>query len=467
MTDIINKSLRVGEYPKLWKQEFISPVPKVTHPKTIKDLRKISSTSDYSKVYESFLKDWIMEDISPNIDIGQFGGQAGMGTEHMLVCLVNRILTLLDNNTDPTVVIAAMVDWASAFDRQDPTLGIQKFLKMGVRTSLIPVLISYLTERKMRVKYNDELSDEYDLIGGGPQGTLLGGIEYLVQSNDNADCVEEEDRFKYVDDLSILEVLCLTGFLIEYDTRNHVPSDIGTEQMFLPPEATGTQSNLDEIARWTDDHMMSINVSKTNYMLFTRSITDFATRLTLNGVKIDQIKEQKVCGVWITDNLKWEKNSRELSKRAFARISMLTKLKYVGVCQDDLKDVYVLFIRSVLEYCSVVWHSSLTKEDANILERVQKTSLRIILGESYVSYQSALEICNLKTLSERRDDRCLTFAKKCLKHEVNSRLFPLNAYCHDLHDKPKEKFIVNFAKTGALQKSAIPYLQRRLNSEYM
>ena len=311
------------------------------------------------------------------------------------------------------------------------------------------------------------MSDEYDLIGGGPQGTLLGGIEYLVQSNDNADCVEEEDRFKYVDDLSILEVLCLTGFLIEYDTRNHVPSDIGTEQMFLPPEATGTQSNLDEIARWTDDHMMSINVSKTNYMLFTRSITDFATRLTLNGVKIDQIKEQKVCGVWITDNLKWEKNSRELSKRAFARISMLTKLKYVGVCQDDLKDVYVLFIRSVLEYCSVVWHSSLTKEDANILERVQKTSLRIILGESYVSYQSALEICNLKTLSERRDDRCLTFAKKCLKHEVNSRLFPLNAYCHDLHDKPKEKFIVNFAKTGALQKSAIPYLQRRLNSEYM
>ena len=140
VTDIINTSLRVGEYPKLWKHEYISPVPKVTHPKTIKDLRKISSTSDYSKVYESFLKDWIMEDISPNIDIGQFGGQPGMGTEHMLVCLVNRILTLLDNNTDPTVVIAAMVDWASSFHRQDPTLGIQKFLKMGVRTSLIPVV---------------------------------------------------------------------------------------------------------------------------------------------------------------------------------------------------------------------------------------------------------------------------------------------------------------------------------------
>ena len=77
-----------------------------------------------------------MEDITPNIDMGQFGGQAGMGTEHMLVCLVNRILTLLDNNTDPTFVIVAMVDWASAFDRQDPTLGIQMFLIMGIRPCL-------------------------------------------------------------------------------------------------------------------------------------------------------------------------------------------------------------------------------------------------------------------------------------------------------------------------------------------
>ena len=121
VTDIINTSLADGLYPQLWKHEIITPVPKVTHPKTVKDLRKISSTSDYSKVYESFLKDWIMEDISTNIDIGQFGGQSGMGTEHMLVCLVNRILTMLDNKTTPTVAIAAMVDCSNAFNRQDPT----------------------------------------------------------------------------------------------------------------------------------------------------------------------------------------------------------------------------------------------------------------------------------------------------------------------------------------------------------
>ena len=127
-----------------------------------------------------------------------------------------------------------------------------------------------------------------------------------------------------------------------------------------------------------------------------------------------------------------------------------------------------MFCSSGVSLSTAQWYGTLAshRKKINVLERVQKTSLRIILGESYISYQSALDTCNLKTLSERRDDRCMTFANKCLKHHLNRRLFPLNTNCHDLHDKPKEKFIVNFAKTGALKKSAIPYLQRRLNSEH-
>jgi hypothetical protein len=46
------------------------------------------------------LKEWIMEDVSNNIDIGQYGGEPGIGTEHMIVCLLDRILQLLDKHTD-------------------------------------------------------------------------------------------------------------------------------------------------------------------------------------------------------------------------------------------------------------------------------------------------------------------------------------------------------------------------------
>ena len=121
-----------------------------------------------------------MEDISSTIDIGQFGGVSGTGTEHMLVCLVDRILKLLDQNTDMSAVIMACLDWAAAFDRQDPTIAIKKFLQLGVRPSLIPLLCSYLSDRTMKVKFNGEVSKLFSLIGGRPQGTLLGQTEYLV-----------------------------------------------------------------------------------------------------------------------------------------------------------------------------------------------------------------------------------------------------------------------------------------------
>ena len=465
LTDIINSCLVKQHYPLIWKREIITPAPKITHPKVIKDLRKISSTSDYSKVFEGFIKDWVLEDISDNIDIGQFGGQAGSGTEHMMVCLVDRILSLLDSKTDSAAVIAAMIDWSNAFDRQDPTLAIKKFIKLGVRASLIPLLTSYLQDRKMRVKYNGDLSEEHCLIGGGPQGTLLGLIEYLVQSNDAADCVSEEDRYKYIDDLTILEILSLSGALIEFDCHQTVPSDIGTDQLYLPPDSCATQGNLDKIAAWTDDNLMKINVDKTNYMIFTRTHTNFATRLNIDNTKLEQVRETKIVGVWLSSDLKWDKNTKELTRKAFSRMSMLTKLKYVGVTIEDLIDVYVLYIRSLVEYCAVVWHSSLTEEQMNSIERVQKTCLRVILGENYVSYGAALEMCNLKTLFQRREDRCLSFAQKCLKHPVHRRLFPLNG--NNLSNKhiSREKYEVNFARTEAYKMSAIPYLQRRLNNQ--
>ena len=146
-------------------------------------------------------------------------------------------------------------------------------------------------------------------------------------------------------------------------------------------------------------------------------------------------------------------------------MGILTKLKYVGVATEDLLEIYTLQIRSILEYCAVVWHSRLNSDHIASLERVQKVCLRVILGECYVDYASALEMCNLKTLLQRRQDRCLTFAKKCLKHPVHKRLFPLNNNNKNCKYTSREKFEVNFAKTDTYRMSALPYLQRLLNNQ--
>ena len=69
--------------------------------------------------------------------------------------------------------------------------------------------MSYLSDRNIKVRFNGEESDFLGLVGSGPQGTLLGKKEYLVQSNNNADIVN-------ADDLTVLQLVWLAGLLTIY-----------------------------------------------------------------------------------------------------------------------------------------------------------------------------------------------------------------------------------------------------------
>ena len=213
---------------------------------------------------------------------------------------------------------------------------------------------------------------------------------------------------------------------------------------------------------------MRLNTSKSSYMIFSRSRQDFATRLHLDGTKLDQKDVTKLLGMWISDDLSWTRNTKEICIKAYSRLSLLTKLKYVGVGIDDLINIYILFIRSCTEYCSVVFHSSLTVQQSTDLERIQKTCLKVILGDMYVSYVAACEMTGLLTLSERREKRCLDFSLKCLKHPRHSSLFPLNPYylSQQHEERNREKFTVNFARTDTYKDSTIPYCQRLLNQHF-
>ena len=102
----------------------------------------------------------------------------------------------------------------------------------------------------MKVKWHGKLSSERKLKGGGPQGSSFGLWEYLSQSNDNADCVEEQNRFKFVDDLSFLEIIYLLNIGISsYNVKAHVPSDIPTHNQIIPnskiPKLLGKDKSMD------------------------------------------------------------------------------------------------------------------------------------------------------------------------------------------------------------------------------
>ena len=119
-------------------------------------------------------------------------------------------------------------------------------------------------------------------------------------------------------------------------------------------------------------------------------------------------------------------DTSHIVRKSNARMELLRRVASFGTSLDDLRNIYILFVRSQLEQSAVVWHSSLTEQNRNDLERVQKSALKVILGEKYQSYNKALIELNLETLEERRNTLCLKFAQKCLTNEKNQQMFPLS-----------------------------------------
>ena len=468
-TDILNCMVERGEYPNIWKLEMVTPAPKVYPPATVTDLRRISSLKNFSKTAEKIFGKFLISDMAVTRDPSQYGNEQGMSVNHYLIKMINEILVSVDRNsaTKKFAVWCSLIDWKQAFDRQCPTLGVQSFINNGVRSSLVPLLISYFQNRRMIVKWHDKESSVRSLNGGGPQGGLWGILEYLSQSNSNTNFIANEKKFKFIDDLSVLEMINLLSIGISsYNFKQHVASDIPENGYYVPNDNLKTQDYLNKICQWTTENRMELNTKKSHAMLFNFTKDyQFASRTEMNSHVLDIVKETKLLGVMVNDVLSWDANTSYLVKRANGRMRLLHKLVEFGVPDDDLVNIYVLYVRSILEQSCQVWHSSLSLENFQDLERVQKTALRIILKEDYISYSNALEKTGLKTLFERRSVLCLKFAKSCLKNQEMKKIFPLNPVNYDILTRFREKFKVTQARTERLRNSAVPYMQRLLNQE--
>ena len=389
---------------------------------------------NFDKIMEKLISKLIISDMEEKLDPSQFGNQRGISIQHYLIQMLHRILSVLDNNSkgDIFAVVANLIDWNNAFPRQCPKLGVESFMQNGVRPSLIPVLVNYFQDRQMSVKWHGCQSVPRNIKGGGPQGATLGLLEYLSQSNNSADCVQLEDRYKFVDDLTILEVVnLLTVGITSYNLKQHIPSDLPLHNQFIPPQNLHSQDWLDSIDEWTENQKMVINEKKTKTMLFNyTSNYQFTTRLLLKNEPVEVIDSTRLLGTIISNDLSWDQNISKIVKNANARMELVRRVASFGTPVEDIKNIYILFVRSILEQSATVWHSSLTQENINDLERVQKSAIKVILQENYSSYKQCLAQLNMESLPSRREQLCLNIAEKCVKSEKLKYLFPLNEKSH-------------------------------------
>ena len=174
---------------------------------------------------------------------------------------------------------------------------------------------------------------------------------------------------------------------------------------------------MEKVNSWADGKQMKLNILKTKNMIFNfSSDKKFSTDIKLKKDVIETVTEAKLLGTIITDDLKWNRNTENIVKETNRRMQLLHKAKKFTNNIRDLKQIYMLQIRSKLDQSAVVWHSSLSNKNRNDLERVQKSTVTwCILGGNYCGYENALKKPGLATLEERREQMCLKFAKQCLR----------------------------------------------------
>ena len=158
-----------------------------------------------------------------------------------------------------------------------------------------------------------------------------------------------------------------------------------------------------------------------------------------------------------------------MCRKAYSRLWMIRNMKKLGVGRADLLDVYNKQCRSLLELAVPAWAPGLTSKECKQIERVQKTALAIILGESYKTYSQAQGVLSVEC---RRINICLKFAIQAQKSERFNRWFTYNNQARPGVDRrqTRAKLVNTFkpvkTRTRRYMRSPLPYLTNLLNEHY-
>lgn len=133
-----------------------------------------------------------------------------------------------------------------------------------------------------------------------------------------------------------------------------------------------------ELVNWCDQNNLELNVSKTKEMTidFRKTQSDLEP-LEIKGKSVETVKDFKFLGLVLSNDLKWEKNTEKIVKKAQQRLYFLRRLKKFGLKSDVLVNFYRAIIESVLTFGITVWYGNISKAETTALNKIVKTASKI------------------------------------------------------------------------------------------
>ena len=206
-----------------------------------------------------------------------------------------------------------------------------------------------------------------NIICGVPQGSILGPLLFIIYVNDIINTSDVLEFILFADDTTIL--------FSHKDIENQI-SLINTE--------------LNEVSNWFKANKLSVNASKTNYMILgTPHMTSVKqTEVILDNTILDRVQCTKFLGVLIDECLTRKNHIECICKTISRNIGVMNKLKHY-VPDRILHTLYCTLVVPYLNYGILIWGNT-CKSYLEKLIKLQKWAIRTISNSHYRSHTAPL-----------------------------------------------------------------------------
>ena len=352
------------------------------------------------------------------------------------------------------------VDYKKAFSRMEHRACLERPRQLGASEGSLSMVRAFLEDRVMQISIDGHQAEAVPIQRGSPQGSVLGCLLYCATTQNltkglrgvvGTAGTRKPAVFMYVDDTTLVDIVPTS------DAAVHITTAMTTAHM----ERLDLEGDMDNLNQRAEDIGMRINAKKTQPLVVaTPNGYNTTAGLDANGEKILSVDKLKLVGFTFGSRPDVGEHVRAVQDKIRRKIWMMYKLRRAGFRGGNLYRLYCYFLRSIVEYCSVVYHSLLTRGQAWDLERIQRLAVRICYGNG--DTDAIMTEHGIQPLEERRRRRCDAFLSKAVRHPVfGRRWFPPRV--GERRDLRRREIKETRAAANRRFKLPLAFLRRRAN----
>ena len=330
LTAIINNSIQTGCFLDSLKIAKICPIFKTGDKCEISNYRPISLLSCFSKIFEKVVSTRLINYLECHkiLTASQYGFRKNLSTYMPLLDMYNKISKACDDNV---YSVGIFVDLSKAFDTINHDILLHKLSYYGIRGIALDWFKSYLTNHMQYVSLNDISSPHKAVTCSVPQGSVLGPLLFILYINDIVNCS------------SVLH------FILFADDTNLFYSDPDIVKL-----QDTVNNELIKLATWFRANRLSLNINKTNFIVFGTKQHSNNIALQIDSTIIQRVNCTKFLGVYVDSKLTWKDHISYIVTKTAKGLGAMNRVRHI-LSSNTMRMLYYSMIYPYLSYCAIIW----------------------------------------------------------------------------------------------------------------